>query len=63
MGHSPEYIIAWTTNQPKQVQRVQEGWYHTMYIFRPRGYETQSRHKNNLDRPKILGDYDHPTRE
>ena len=28
---------------PQQVQQVQEGWYHTLYIFGTRHYETWSR--------------------
>ena len=51
MVHSPEQIISWATNQPSKVQQVQEGWYHTLYIFNHDAMklEVDSKKKNWTD--------------
>ena len=49
---------------PQQVLQLQEGWYHTLYSFGPDTMKLEvNSKKKKLDRPKICGDYEHPTRE
>ena len=64
MGHSPDQIRSWATNQPSTGTTGTRRLISHPVHFRPRRYETRSRQlEKKLDRPKIRGDYEHPTRE
>ena len=64
MGHSPEKIISWATNQPSTgTTGTRRLISHPVHFRTTTLWNSKSTVRKNFNRPKIRGDYEHPTRE
>ena len=64
MGHSPDQIISWPTNQPSTgTTGTRKLISHPVHFQTTMLRNSKSTVRKIMDRPKIRGDYEHPTRE